>query len=101
MPASIYQEPRWAFAGAVSRVSKGEPQQPGERITIQEALRAHTLGSAYAGFAEKITGSLEPGKFADMVVWNRDLYQMRGIDMRDLQPVLTIPNGQILYSAER
>ncbi len=101
VPASIYQEPRWAFAGAVLRVSKGEPQQPGERITIQEALRAHTLGSAYAGFAEKITGSLEPGKFADMVVWNRDLYQMRGIDMRDLQPVLTILNGQILYSAER
>ena len=101
VPASIYQEPRWAFAGAVLRVSKGELQQPEERISIQEALRAHTVGAAYAGFAEKITGSLEPGKFADLVVWNRDLYQMRGADMRDLQPVMTILNGQILYPAGR
>ncbi len=99
VPASIYQEPKYAFLGAVTRMSRGEPQNPDERITIQEALRAHTMGSAYAGFAEKRTGSLEPGKLADIVVWNRDLYTVRPAELRDLEPVMTIVGGQVLYQA--
>jgi predicted amidohydrolase YtcJ len=99
VPASVFQEPKWAFAGAVLRVSKGRQQNPGERITIQEALRAHTMGAAYAGFAEKTTGSLEPGKWADMVVWNRDIYGMKPAEMKDLQPLMTIVNGQVLYQS--
>jgi predicted amidohydrolase YtcJ len=101
VPASMAQEPKWAFAGAVFRVSKGEMFSPGERITMQEALRVHTMGSAYAGFAEKSTGSLEPGKCADMVVWNNDLFTIKGNEIRNLQPVMTIVNGEVLYSAEK
>lgn len=59
------------------------------------------MGSAYAGFAEKSTGSLEPGKCADMVVWNYDLFGLKGNEVRNLQTVMTIVNGQVLYSAER
>lgn len=97
VPASIFQEPKWAFAGAVLRLSKGQPGNPGQRISIQEALRAHTMGSAYAGFAERTTGSIQPGKWADMVVWNRDVYAMRPQEMKDLQPVMTIVGGRILF----
>ncbi len=100
VPASLFQEPKWAFAGAVLRMSKGRPQNPDQHITVPEALRIHTMGSAYAGFAEKTTGSLEPGKFADMVVWNQDLYTMKPNDMKNLQPVMTIVNGQVLYQGE-
>lgn len=100
VPASIYQEPKWAFAGAVLRRSRGELLNANERITVQEAVRVHTMGSAYAGFAEKTTGSLEPGKFADMVVWNHDLYAMRGNELMDLHPVMTIVGGQILYKGK-
>jgi predicted amidohydrolase YtcJ len=99
VPASIFQEPKWAFAGAVLRVSKGQLQTPNERLTMQEALRAHTMGSAYAGFAEKTTGSLEPGKLADMVVWNHDLITMKPAELKELQPLMTIVNGQILYQS--
>jgi predicted amidohydrolase YtcJ len=65
VPASIDQEPKWAFTGAVMRRSKGGPLNETKRPKAQEALRIHTMGSAYAGFAEETTGSFEPGKFAD------------------------------------
>ena len=97
VPASIYQEPKWAFAGAVLRKSKGGPLNEAERLTIQEALRVHTLGSAYAGFAEETTGSLDPGKLADMVVWNHDLYHLTRDQIMQLQPELTIVDGKVVY----
>lgn len=96
VPASIFQEPKYALIGAVLRRSKGQPLSQHERLTMQEALRAHTLGSAYAGFAEKTTGSLEPGKLADIVVWNHDLYALRGPEAGELKPVMTIVGGRIV-----
>ncbi|MEW6664584.1 MAG: amidohydrolase [Thermodesulfobacteriota bacterium] len=101
VPASIYQEPKYAFAGAVFRKSQNVQLNQEERISMQEALRCHTMGSAYAGFAESTTGSLEPGKFADMVVWNHDLYTMKGEQVRDLKPLKTIVQGEVLYDGER
>ena len=74
-----------------------DPLNQAERLTIQEALRVHTMGSAYAGFAEETTGSLEPGKFADMVVWNHDLYHLARDQILELQPEITILDGQIVY----
>lgn len=99
VPASLYQEPRYAFGGSVYRkTSAGTVLNPGEKLTIREALRIHTLGSAYAGFAEATTGSLEPGKYADMVVWSHDLYTMKPSEMADLKAEMTIVNGEVLYS---
>ena len=67
VPAFIYHEPKRAFAGAVMRRSKGGPLNETNRLTVQEAPRIHTMGSAYAGFTEETTASFVPGKFADMV----------------------------------
>lgn len=99
VPASIYQEPRYAFLGAVLRRSKGEEYSPQERLTIREALRVHTMGSAYAAFAEKTTGSIEPGKAADFVVWNHDLYTMKPAEAAELKPEMTIVDGEVVYAA--
>ncbi len=102
VPASIYQEPKWAFAGAtIRRTNTGTALTPQERLIMPEALRIHTMGSAYAGFAETMTGSLEPGKFADLVVWSHDLYSMSPVDANDLAAEMTIVNGEILYDAEK
>ncbi len=100
VPASIYQEPKYAFSGAVyRRTSTGVNLSQDQRLTIQEALRTHTMGSAYASFSESTTGSLEPGKFADLVVWSHDLYTMPMLEFLNLKSLLTIVNGQIGYNA--
>lgn len=51
-------------------------QHPDQRISIEEALRAYTLDAAYAGFAERVLGSLEPGKLADFIVLSDDPAQV-------------------------
>jgi predicted amidohydrolase YtcJ len=98
VPASPWQEPKWAFAGAVLRRNKanrviGEK----ERLTVEEALRIHTMGSAYAAFREKQTGSLEEGKWADLTVWSHDLYSIKPDQLAQLAAVMTIVNGKIVY----
>lgn len=100
VPASIYQEPKWALHGAVvRRTPSGVFLQTQERLSMPEALRIHTMGSAYAGFAEKMTGSLEPGKYADLVIWSNDLYTIVPADLINLESEMTIVNGEILFDA--
>jgi predicted amidohydrolase YtcJ len=48
---------------------------PEQKISLEEAVRAYTIGSAYAEFAEARKGTISPGKLADLVVLNRDLYK--------------------------
>ena len=101
VPASFYQEPRWAFHGAVLRrsVQSGTEYNPGQKLIPREALYIHTMGSAYAAFADSVTGSLEPGKLADLVVWSHDLYGMDPSDLVNLAAEMTIVGGNIVYNS--
>jgi predicted amidohydrolase YtcJ len=102
VPASIFQEPKWAFYGAVlRRPESGKILTPQQLLTIQEALRVHTMGSAYASFSEATTGSLEPGKFADLVVWSHDLYAMATSDWINLAAEITVIQGEVVYDSGR
>ena len=68
--------PFWGIYSGVTRQDhRGEPAggwYPEQRLSIAEALHAFTLGAAYAGHAEDSLGSLEPGKWADFVLIDRD-----------------------------
>ncbi|MGQ9561684.1 MAG: amidohydrolase family protein [Candidatus Oleimicrobiaceae bacterium] len=98
VPASPYQEPKFAFKGAVlRRTASNIPITQSEWLTTREALWVHTMGSAYASFSEDSTGSLEIGKYADMVIWSHDLYTMTGAETNDLAAEMTIVNGEILF----
>jgi predicted amidohydrolase YtcJ len=64
------------LSAAISRQDiNGQPPGgwfPNERVTLGEALRAYTRGGAYAGFAEDRIGALDPGKWADFIIVDRD-----------------------------
>jgi hypothetical protein len=70
---------------------------PDERLTVEEALRAYTQGSAYAAFQEKEKGSIAPGKLADLVALSRDLFTIPPEQIKDVKVALTIVGGKIVY----
>ena len=73
---------------------------PEQKITVDEAVRAYTVGSAYAEFAEKVKGSITPGKLADLVIIDRDIYTCDPADIDKAQVILTIMDGRIVYEAK-
>jgi predicted amidohydrolase YtcJ len=98
VPASIYQEPKWAFYGACTRrTQSGVILNPEQKLTIQEALRIHTMGSAYAACQDSTIGSLEPGKYADLVIWSQDVYALQPSNVSTLEAELTMVNGEIVF----
>jgi predicted amidohydrolase YtcJ len=71
-----------------------------ERITLDQALKAYTLDSAYVLDLEKKIGSLEVGKFADIVVLEKNLYKIPPSDISTTKVKLTMMNGKVTYRAE-
>ena len=66
-------EPMMALQSSVTRTdSKGNVWGPKQRVSVEEALRVGTLHGAYASYEERLKGSIEPGKLADLVVLGRD-----------------------------
>ena len=68
-----------------------------QAVTIKEALRAHTMGAAYAAHEEQIKGSLESGKFADVNVWTEDPYSLPVGRLYNTTIDLTMVGGKIVY----
>lgn len=78
--------------------SYGDPILADQAITRMEALRAWTLGSAWDAHSEDELGSIEPGKFADIVVLSGDYLAVPNEALRELKSVLTLIGGEIVYS---
>jgi len=76
------------------------PGKPQEAITREQAVVAYTLTSAYAEFAEKDKGSLEPGKLADLAVLSQDIFSVPANDLPKTTSVLTIVGGKIVYDGK-
>jgi predicted amidohydrolase YtcJ len=74
---------------------------PSEKLTMAEAIRLYTVGSAYAEMQELEKGTLEPGKLADLVVWDTDLLAAAPEQVLGAKPDLTIVGGRIVYEAVR
>ena len=71
-----------------------------QTITREEALIAHTRSNAYIVFQESNLGSLQPGKYADLLVLDRDYLTVPADEIRNLKPVLTMVGGRIVYEAK-
>ncbi len=68
-----------------------------ERLTMAEAIKYYTYGSAYASHEEDIKGTLEKGKLADMVVLSRDLFTIPSREILKTEVLYTILGGKIVY----
>jgi len=73
---------------------------PEQKITLAEAIEAYTLGSAYAEFTDTQKGSITPGKLADIVILDADLFRIPAEKIKDAKVVKTIVGGQIVFSAD-
>jgi predicted amidohydrolase YtcJ len=70
---------------------------PKQRCTVEQALRAFTLGSAYAEFAEKHKGSITAGKLADFVVLDRDPREVDPKTIKDIAVLRTVIGGETVF----
>jgi predicted amidohydrolase YtcJ len=73
-----------------------DPFLPSERLTLEQALYAYTMGSAHANHHDDVTGSIDVGKYADMVILDRDLFSVDALT--DASVVMTLVEGQPVYS---
>lgn len=70
---------------------------PEQKITLDEAIHAFTVGSAYAEFADGVKGTLAVGKLADAVVLDRDIYKIPPAEIEHARVVLTLMDGRVFY----
>lgn len=69
---------------------------PEQKITVQQAVHAYTVGSAYAESQDDIKGSLAPGKLADFDVLSQDIFHMNTVEIENVKVVLAAVGGEIV-----
>ena len=70
---------------------------PEQRITREEALKLWTINAAFATFDDKKKGSIEPGKLADFAVIDRDYMKCPEDEIRDIETLMTVVDGRVVY----
>jgi predicted amidohydrolase YtcJ len=69
---------------------------PAQKITVEEALRAYTVGGAYASFDESRKGTLSAGKLADLVIIDHDLFNIPPEEIRNAKVLTTVVGGKVV-----
>src|SRR5215467_3460081 len=88
------------WASIARRTSSGaEPFGKQESVDIHAALKSYTIWAAHQLFLEDRIGSLEPGKDADIAVWDRDPYSVPTDALKDMRCELTLLRGKVVYDA--
>jgi predicted amidohydrolase YtcJ len=87
---------------AVTRQRAGDKDYPvqaraNERLSVDQAIRAHTVDAAWQIRMEDIIGTLEPGKKADLVVLDKDPYLTDPYQIHDIGLDVTMSNGRLVY----
>ena len=88
------------YAAVTRQTIQGEPPEgwfPQQRLSLEEALKAYTWGSAFGAFEERIKGTIEVGKLADLAVIGTDLFQTEPKEWLQAKMAMTIVGGKVVY----
>jgi predicted amidohydrolase YtcJ len=98
-------EPMIEFYAAVARKDQkgfsAEGWHPEEALTREQALKMFTIWPAYAAFEEKLRGSIEVGKLADLTIFSADIMRIPEAEILQTRCVMTVIGGEIVYEAPR
>lgn len=70
---------------------------PSEKMDLQDAIDAYTIGSAYNEFKEDFKGRLKPGYVADLIVLDEDIFTIDSLKIKDIKVDMTMIDGEIVY----
>lgn len=73
---------------------------PEQKITVEEAVRAYTLGSAFAEFQDTVKGTISANKYADIVMLDKNIFEINPNDIPTTKVVMTILDGKIVYESK-
>ncbi|HSR10599.1 MAG TPA: amidohydrolase, partial [Thermodesulfobacteriota bacterium] len=88
------------YFAVTRKTPTGRTISPTEAVNVLQIIRAYTLGGAYASFEERIKGSIEPGKLADLVVLSEDILKTPPERIRELKVDMTLVDGEVVYTRE-
>jgi hypothetical protein len=96
--------PLWGIHAAVTRSNRTNNVgtigwQTKQCLTVDEAVRAYTIGAAYAAYRENDLGTLTPGKLADLIVLDKDIYHCDPMDIHTTKVLGTMIDGTWKYRA--
>jgi predicted amidohydrolase YtcJ len=70
-----------------------------QTISREDALIAYTRHNSFFVFQENNLGSIQPGKYADLAVLDRDYLTVPADQIKDIKPVMTMVGGRVVYEA--
>jgi len=73
---------------------------PEQKISLEEAIHAYTVGSAYAEFQDQVKGSITRGKLADLVLLDCDIFKLAPGKLDRVKVTMTILDGRVVYEAK-
>ena len=80
---------------------KGQPENgwlPEEKVTVEEAIKINTINAAYSAFEEEIKGSITEGKLADMIIIDKDPFEVKPEELMHIEVEKTIVGGKVRFS---
>jgi predicted amidohydrolase YtcJ len=101
-PVTIPFTPVVGIEQGVTRLEQGvtDPEQilgPDERASLEDMIASFTINGAYVNFMESITGSLEVGKLADIIVLDRNLFEIPETEISEAKVLMTLFEGEEVY----
>ena len=96
--------PWWGMEASITRSTPGKtdvtPMSPEQGLTVEELIVAYTINVAWSLLIEDETGSIETGKWADMIVLNHNLFEIPATDIHKTEVQRTIFKGNVVFEVE-